>query len=219
MGVMIYVSGEGTVDGELTEAKISALKEIKTGWGYPAFNFSKNGSGFEISESPMEGCDPYEDGILKPLNRLIKYAKSQELVVNAEFTITSDWDVYDNIEVIIEDNELTTANSEIVNATTEELKSELEKRNDSLYPIKEAAEILASRDENNFVKGYIQIHISNMIDNNYEGFLDFISEKLVGSNLLMDVNYEVVAQAKKMFPNELILEVTGDVSTIIEEEI
>ena len=58
-----------------------------------------------------------------------------------------------------------------------------------------------------------------MIDNNYEGFLDFISEKLVGSNLLMDVNYEVVAQAKKMFPNELILEVTGDVSTIIEEEI
>ncbi len=218
MSVMIYVSGEGIVDGELTEAKISALKEIKDGWGYPAFNFSKNGSGFEISKSSMEGCDPYNDGVLKPLNSLIEYAKSQELVVNAEFTVGSDWSDYDNIEVIIEDNELTTANSEIVNATTEELESELEKRNDSLYPFKEAADIIASRDENNFVEGYIQIHISDMIDNDYEGFLDFISEKLVGSDLLMDVNYEVVAQAKKIFPNELILKVTGDASTIVESE-
>ena len=218
MGVIIYVSGEGIVDGELTEAKISALKEIKDGWGYPAFNFSKNGSGFEISESSMEGCDPYNDGVLTPLNILIEYAKSQELVVNAEFTVGSDWGDYDNIEVIIEDNELTTANSEIVNATTEELESELEKRNDSLYPIKEAAGIIAARDENNFVEGYIQIHISDMIDNDYEGFLEFISEKLVGSDLLMDVNYEVVAQAKKMFPNELILKVTGDASTIVESE-
>lgn len=218
MGVMIYVSGEGTVDGELTKAKISALKEIKDGWGYPAFNFSKNGSGFEISESSMEGCDPYRDGILKPLNSLIEYAKSQELAVNAEFTITSDCGDYDNIEVIIENNEFSTANSEIVNATTEELVSELERRYDSLYPIREASEVLASRDENNYVEGYIQIHISDMIDNDYEGFLDFISEKLIGNDLLMDINYEVVAQAKKMFPNELILKVTGDVSTIIEEE-
>lgn len=218
MGVMIYVSGEGTVDGELTKAKISALKEIKDGWGCPAFNFSQNGSEFEISESSMEGCSPYEDGILKPLNSLIEYAKGQKLAVNAEFTITSDCGDYDNIEVIIENNELSTANSEIVNATTEELVSELERRYDSLYPIREASEVLASRDENNYVEGYIQIHISDMIDNDYEDFLDFISEKLVGSNLLMDVNYEVVAQAKKMFPNELILKVTGDVSTIIEEE-
>lgn len=104
------------------------------------------------------------------------------------------------------------------NATTEELVSELEKRYDNLYPIREASEVLASRDKNNYVEGYIQIHASDMIDNDYEGFLDFISEKLVGSDLLMDVNYEVVAQAKKMFLNELILKVTGDVSTIIEEE-
>ncbi len=107
---------------------------------------------------------------------------------------------------------------QIVNATTEELVSELEKRNDNLYPLKEASEILALRDENNYVEGYIRIHINDMIDNDYEGFLDFISEKLVGSDLLMDVNYEVVAQAKKMFPNELILKVTGDASTIIESE-
>lgn len=218
MGIMIYVSGEGIVNGELTETKISALKEIKDGWGYPAFYFSKNGSEFEISESPMEGCDPYSDGVLKPLNSLIEYSKSQELIVNASFTIKSDWSDYDNIKVIIEDNELITANSEIANATTEELKSELEKRNDNLYPIKEVVEIIASKDENNYVEGYIQIHISDMIDNDYEHFLDFISEKLVGNILLMDVNYEVVAQAKKMFPNELILKVTGDASAIIESE-
>lgn len=118
------------------------------------------------------------------------------------------------------DNHCTTGGiyMQIVNATTEELVSELEKRNDNLYPLKEASEILALRDENNYVEGYIRIHINDMIDNDYEGFLDFISEKLVGSDLLMDVNYEVVAQAKKMFPNELILKVTGDASTIIESE-
>ena len=216
MGVIIYVSGEGTVDGELTEAKISALKEIKDGWGYPAFNFSENESEFEFSESSIEGCDPYNDGISKPLNSLIEYAKSQELVVDAEFTITSDCGDYDNIEVIIKDNKLTTANSEIANATTEELKSELEKRNGILYPIKEASEVLASRDENNRVEGYIQIHISDIIDNDYEGFLDAISEKLVGSDLLMDVNYDVVGLADE--PNELILKVSGDVSMILENQ-
>ncbi len=218
MGAMIYVSGEGAVDGEFTEAKVSALKEIKDGWGYPAFCFSENGSGFEIAETPMEGSDPYTDGVLTPLNSLIEYAKSQGLVVNAEFTITSDWGDYDNIEVIIKDNELTTANSEVVNATTEELEAELAKRNDCRYPFKEAADIIASRDENNYVEGYVQIHISDMIDNDYDGFLDLISEKLVDSDLLMDINYEVVAQAKKMFPDELILKVTGDASSIVEDE-
>ncbi len=215
MGVMIYVSGEGTVDGELTEAKISALKEIKDGWGCPAFDFSKNGSGFEISESPLEGCDPYNDGVLKPLNSLIEYAKSQELVVNAEFTIGSNCSDYDNIEVIIKDNELTTANSEIVHATTEELKSELKKRNDILYPIKEAAEVIASRDENNRVSGYVEVHISDIINNEWCGFMKMLSEELIGSDLLMNIGYEVVGISDTDH-NTLILKVTGDVSAILE---
>ena len=76
-----------------------------------------------------------------------------------------------------------------------------------------AEEIIASRDENNYVEGYIQIHISDLIHNDHEGFLSVISEELVGSDLLMDVNYNAVGIADT---NELILKVTGDVSLILD---
>lgn len=94
------------------------------------------------------------------------------------------------------------------------LKEYYEGRND--FQLKSAEEVIASRDENNYVEGYVQIHISEMIDNDYEAFLDAISEELVGSDLLMDVNYDVVGLADE--PNELILKVSGDASAIVESE-
>ena len=71
-------------------------------------------------------------------------------------------------------------------------------------------------DEDNYVEGYVQLHISDMIDNDYEVFLDILSEALVGSNLLMDVNYDVVGMADE--PNTLIFKVRGDVSNILDHE-
>ncbi len=212
MSIMIYVSGEGAIYGN---PDIEKLKVIKNAWGFPAFNFSETGSGFEFSETSMEGTEPYEDGILKPLNSLIEYAKKAGFTVDAEFAITSDWSDYDNIEVIIEDNVLSTANSEVVNASTEELEAELKKRNKLEFQIKDSEEIIASRDENNYVEGYVQVHISTLIDNDLEGFLDIISEELIGSDLLMDINYEVVGVEEG---NELIIKVRGDVSAVLETE-
>ncbi len=211
MGAIIYVSGEGTIFGK---KNIGTLKKIKNGWDFPAFEFSKTGCGFEFSKATMEGSNPYEDGVLKPLNSLVAYAKKAGLTVNAEFTITSDWSDYDNIGVIIEDNILSTGNSEIMNTSTEELEAELKKRNKYRYKIKDAKEIIASRNKDDYVKGYIQIDISDMIDNDYEAFLDTISEKLVGSSLLQDIDYDVVGLADES--NELILRVSGNVSQIIE---
>ena len=93
------------------------------------------------------------------------------------------------------------------------LKEYYEGRND--FQLKSAEEVIESRNKNNYVEGYVQIHISEMIDNDHEAFLDAISEKLVGSDLLMDVSYDVVGLADE--PNELILKVSGDVSTILED--
>lgn len=93
------------------------------------------------------------------------------------------------------------------------LKEYYEGRKD--FQLKSAEEIIASRDENNYVEGYVQIHISEMINNDREAFLDAISENLVGSDLLMDISYDVVGLADE--PNELILKVSGDVSAIIED--
>ena len=67
----------------------------------------------------------------------------------------------------------------------------------------------------NYVEGYVQVHISSLIDNDLEGFLDLLSVSLVNNELLMDINYDVVALGEDK--NDLILKVRGDVSTIVEE--
>lgn len=66
-----------------------------------------------------------------------------------------------------------------------------------------------------YVKGEVYVHLSDIIDNDLEGFLDLISEALVGSTLLMDVNYNVVRVAED---GKLVLEVTGDPSMVYEED-
>lgn len=77
-------------------------------------------------------------------------------------------------------------------------------------------EVIAKRDGNNYVEGYVQIHISDIIDNDFESFLDLLSNALVGSDLLMDINYDLVALADEK--NEVIFKVTGDISNILETE-
>ena len=79
---------------------------------------------------------------------------------------------------------------------------------------KSAKEVIASRNEDNYVEGYVQIHISDMIDNDLETFLDLLSLNLVGNELLMDINYDVVGLADE--PNTLVLKVRGDVSDVLE---
>lgn len=74
-------------------------------------------------------------------------------------------------------------------------------------------EIKENMDDNCFIKGNIVINLSEIIDNDFEGFLDIISNRLVGSPLLMDINYNVVGCENG---DVLIIQVRGDVSNIIE---
>ncbi len=67
--------------------------------------------------------------------------------------------------------------------------------------------------DNAYVTGVVLVDLSSVIDNDLEGFLDLISEKLCGSSLLMDVNYDVVGTVGKQ---GLLVEVTGDVSQVLE---
>lgn len=75
------------------------------------------------------------------------------------------------------------------------------------------AEMKKQMEEKNEVTGVIRIELSDAIENGLEGFLDFISEELTGSPLLMDVDYEVIVADKDW----IYLKVTGDASTILEE--
>ena len=85
----------------------------------------------------------------------------------------------------------------------------------SRFPQRTIEEVLASRDEKNFVEGYVRVTMADIIYRDYEELLDLIAEKLVGSNLLMEIDYDVVAVEPD---NVLVLRVTGDVSAVISDD-
>lgn len=70
------------------------------------------------------------------------------------------------------------------------------------------------KDDNNYIRGIVKVELSDLIENDLDGFLDLISEKLTRSPLLMDIGYEPVS----VFEEELYLLVSGDVSGILDEE-
>jgi len=69
-------------------------------------------------------------------------------------------------------------------------------------------------DENNIIAGVIKLEISEMIDNDLEGFLDILSEKLTGSVCLMEIGYKVVGCTEDEC---VLMRVSGDISEVIED--
>lgn len=69
-----------------------------------------------------------------------------------------------------------------------------------------------------YVTGRIALPLDEIVAFNLEGFLDLISEKLVGSTLLMDITYKCVGSIEAGDEHEVLIEVTGDVSMILTNE-
>ena len=70
------------------------------------------------------------------------------------------------------------------------------------------------------VEGYITVDLSEAVDNDLEGLLDIISNRLVGHGLLQDISYEVAGASEE---GELILKVSGlvdenDINDFLEDE-
>ena len=71
-------------------------------------------------------------------------------------------------------------------------------------------------DDDNYIRGIVEVHISDLIDHDLEDFLDIISTRLVGDELLSDINYDVVG----LHPDDnniMYMLVSGDVSLILED--
>lgn len=68
-----------------------------------------------------------------------------------------------------------------------------------------------------YVSAVISCHISDMIDRNYEQFLDYIAIQMCNNDLLMDIDYEIVGLDTDD-KNTIYLLVSGDVSNIIETD-
>lgn len=73
-------------------------------------------------------------------------------------------------------------------------------------------ELKANADDNNIVYGWVSLPLHQVIDNDFERFLDNLSLKLTGTELLSGTNYELVCNAD----DNLIFYVEGDVSLILE---
>lgn len=77
------------------------------------------------------------------------------------------------------------------------------------------AEMHEKRDEDNYVEANILMDLSEFTDNDFETALDIMSERLVDSPLLMDINYDVI----DTLPDDmLVVHVRGDVSAVLDEE-
>lgn len=68
-----------------------------------------------------------------------------------------------------------------------------------------------------YVSAIISCHISDMIDRDYEQFLDYIAIQMCNNDLLMDIDYEIVGLDTD-YKNTVYLLVSGDVSNIIETD-
>ena len=74
-------------------------------------------------------------------------------------------------------------------------------------------EIKRNADENGYVEGVIKISLADLIEADFENFLDYISDKLINNVCLMDIHYEIVGAGSD---DVVLLRVSGQVN--IEEE-
>ena len=81
------------------------------------------------------------------------------------------------------------------------------------------SEMKELRDENGYVTGRVAVPLSDIIDNDLEGFLALLAEKLVNNDCLMDINYKAIGiENTESGDANIIIEVSGDVSEILEED-
>lgn len=65
------------------------------------------------------------------------------------------------------------------------------------------------------VTGVVRVDLGEVIDLNLEGFLDLLSERLTGTPLLGDIQYQVVGLGRS--EDELLIRVSGDVTQIVDD--
>ena len=128
MGVLIYVDG-----GLHTDAKgeiLHRILDIQNGWGENAFYFSAESSGKYklVFAEQMEGLDPINCGVKKPLDELCELSKKDGFHVEGDIIIMSDCDSCDDIGYEVKDDRYTVYNTVIRNAETQELVNELKRR-------------------------------------------------------------------------------------------
>jgi hypothetical protein len=77
-----------------------------------------------------------------------------------------------------------------------------------------AAQIRRQMDADGLVEGVVAIELDDVIDNDRERVMELLSEALIDSNGLEDIEYEMVGNDGDM----LHIQVRGDASSLVEDE-
>jgi hypothetical protein len=73
-------------------------------------------------------------------------------------------------------------------------------------------EIRLNLDHDGYISGEVAVALNDIIHTDFEGFLDLISEKLVGTLLLADISYEVSGVSGS---GDVVIKITGDPSDVL----
>lgn len=73
-------------------------------------------------------------------------------------------------------------------------------------------EIRLNLDDDGYISGEVAVSLNEIIHTDLEGFLDLISERLVGTSLLADISYELSDSSGS---GNLVIKVTGDPSDLL----
>lgn len=76
-------------------------------------------------------------------------------------------------------------------------------------------DVLKLADENGYITGVVRVAFSEVVENNIEGFLDILSERLLETDLLSELSYHVVGVEHGA---TLLVEVYGHVEELESEE-
>ena len=125
MGALMWVSGQLKANKEIPKKATKKILAIRDGWDEDAFLILPGQDFIEFSKEEMGGICPFEDGVEKPLGELLSLAKEAGISLSGEILIYSNDCDMDNTGLVIEDNEIRYANSQVLNATTGELIEEL----------------------------------------------------------------------------------------------
>ena len=206
MSVTIYVTGKGHIDNA-DDQLIGEIKNIENGWGSRAFLVSGNGS-FKLKDECFDGLEPYGNGVTGPIKKLLKTIRGTDARVNAQFTVNSDCSNFNNIRIEINDNEIHYANSEIADASVNELKEELCRRMEDLIKRQTRDDIINGMTKDGRIGGYVTTDIKDIISmQGSEDFEDMLALRLIGNPLIKITSYEPVGFTEN---NEIVFWVTGD---------
>lgn len=54
------------------------------------------------------------------------------------------------------------------------------------------AEVIRGMDDDGYIEGVVKISLASLVDSNFENFLELISEKLIGSVCLSNIDYKII---------------------------